>query len=175
MTDARAPHLLVERGADDLAHPGGTLGSHLRRVADRLVAHGADERTVATGLYHAAYGTDGFPQALLDLGERRLLVAEIGADAEAEVLRYCSCDRAATYPALGDPVVTFVDRFTGSAGGVVREELRTFAAVTVANELDVADHLDLDAAARGELHRAIAPLADLLTAAGRADLEHTLT
>lgn len=50
MTDRREPHLLVERGADERAHPGGTLGSHLRRVADGLVAHGADGRTVATGL-----------------------------------------------------------------------------------------------------------------------------
>lgn len=42
MADPAEPRLLVRRGADELAHPGGTLGAHLRRVADRLVAHGAD-------------------------------------------------------------------------------------------------------------------------------------
>ena len=58
---ASEPSLLVERGADDLDHPGGTLGAHLRRVAARLVDHGVDETTRRAGLWHAAYGTDGFP------------------------------------------------------------------------------------------------------------------
>jgi uncharacterized protein DUF6817 len=168
------PRLLVARGADRLEHPGGTLGAHLRRVADRLAGHGVDDRTRVTGLYHAAYGTDGFPHALLRLDERPVLAAEIGDDAEAQVLLYCSCDRAQTYPQLADPIVTFVDRFTGAAAGVPREGLRTFAAVTIANELDVAEHLDLGAAARAELRVTLAPLADLVTPAARGDLDHTL-
>ena len=169
-----APRLLVARGADRLEHPGGTLGAHLRRVADRLARHGVDERTRVTGLYHAAYGTDGFPHPLLRLDERPVLADEIGDDAESQVLLYCSCDRAQTYPQLADPIVTFVDRFTGAAGGVARQELGTFAAVTVANELDVAEHLDLGPAARAELRAILAPLADLVTPAARADVDHTL-
>ena len=169
------PRLLLARGADTLDHPGGTLGAHLRRVAARLCDHGADETTTLVGLYHAAYGTDGFPVSLLSLDERDQLIAEIGVAAESEVLLYASCDRDATYPRLGDPVVTFVDRFTATAEGVPRDRLGTFAAVTVANELDVVDHLDMDRDRRARLRTLLTPLADLLTPAARADLDRTLT
>lgn len=168
------PDLLVRRGADDIDHPGGTLGAHLRRVAERLARHGVDEVTRRAGLWHAAYGTDGFPRALVGLDERHLVTATIGEEAEAQVYLYASCDRSATYPGLGDPIVTFTDRFSGAAGGLPRERLRTFAAVTVANELDIVDHLALDPARRRGLAALLAPLRDLLTPAGAEDLDGTL-
>jgi hypothetical protein len=172
--DSGGPRLLAERGADELDHPGGTLGAHLRRVADRLARHGADETTRLAGLWHAAYGTDGFPVALFGLDERDLVAGAVGQAAEAEVYLYASCDRAATYPGLGAPIVTFVDRFSGAAAGLPRERLATFAAITVANELDIVDHLALDGAGRARLHGILAPMADLVTPAARADLERTL-
>ncbi len=168
------PALLVERGADAIDHPGGTLGAHLRRVAARLAGHGVDETTRRAGLWHAAYGTDGFPTALVGLDERDLVADAIGAEAEEQVYLYASCDRTATYPGLGDPVVTFTDRFSGAAGGMPRQRLRTFAAVTVANELDIVDHLALEPGLRRQLAAVLAPLRDLLTPAGADDLAATL-
>ena len=166
--------MLVERGADDLDHPGGTLGAHLRRVAARLVDHGVDETTRRAGLWHAAYGTDGFPTALVRRDERPLVAAAIGVEAEEQVYLYASCDRSATYPGLGAPVVTFTDRFSGAAGGLPRQRLGTFAAVTVANELDVVDHLALGPTRRSGLAAVLAPLRDLLTPAAAEDLDATL-
>jgi hypothetical protein len=166
--------LLIARGADDIAHPGGTLGAHLRRVAARLVDHGADPDTVAAGACHAAYGTDGFPPALLTLDERELLRRAIGAAAEAHVRLYAGCDRAATYPRLGDVVVAFADRFTGTTTPLARRGLRAFAAITAANELDVAEHAGWGADERGWLHTLLAPVRDLLTAAAVADVRRTL-
>ena len=171
---AAEPRLLVERGADAVDHPGGTLGAHLRRVAARLADHGVDETTRRAGLWHAAYGTDGFPTALVGLDERRLVADAIGTEAESQVYLYASCDRSATYPGLGDPVVTFTDRFSGTAGGMPRPHLRTFAAVTVANELDIVDHLALEPSLRRQLADLLAPLRDLLTPAAADDLAATL-
>ena len=168
------PSLLVERGADGIDHPGGTLGAHLRRVAARLVDHGVDEATRRAGLWHAAYGTDGFPTALVGLDERTLVAAAIGVEAEEQVYLYASCDRSATYSGLGAPIVTFTDRFTGAAGGLPRDHLRTFAAVTVANELDVVDHLALGPTRRSALAAVLAPLRDLLTPAATEDMDATL-
>ena len=166
--------LLLDRGAAELAHPGGTLGAHLGRVADRLEAHGAGPVAVAAGAAHAAYGTDGFPHPLLGLDERDLLRAAVGPAAEAAVRQYGGCDRGVTYPQLGAAVVPFRDRFSGVTTPVNRAELTTFAAITVANELDVADHADLTAGERAGLGRLLWSLADLVTPEATADLARTL-
>jgi hypothetical protein len=166
--------LLLDRGAGELAHPGGTLGAHLRRVGDRLAAHGVDEDVRRAGLCHAAYGTDGFPHPLLSLDERPVLRALVGVRAEAIVLHYAACDRVRTYTALaGDPVV-FVNRFTGTATPTPRTSLREFAALTVANELDVLDHGALTRADCEELRALVADLDDLLTPAARVDALRSL-
>lgn len=161
--------LLLDRGAGELAHPGGTLGAHLRRVGARLAAHGADDDVRRAGLCHAAYGTDGFPHALLGLDERRQLRALVGVRAEAIVHHYAACDRARTYPSLGGDPVVFVDRFTGTSTPTPRPALRAFAALTVANELDVLDHGAIPPADREALRALVADLDDLLTPAARAD------
>lgn len=137
---AEGMHLLVARGAADVPHPGGTLAAHLCRVGDRLAAHGAGEPVQAAGLCHAAYGTDGFRTALLHLDERPQLRDAIGPAAEAIVYRYASCDRAFVHPRVGEGPVPFRDRFTGAVTVVGAEVLVPFAALTVANELDVIDN-----------------------------------
>ena len=161
--------LLLDRGAGELDHPGGTLGAHLRRVGDRLAAHGADDDVRRAGLCHAAYGTDGFDHRLLSLDERPLLRGLVGARAEGIVHHYAACDRAQTYPSLAGDTVAFVDRFTGATTPTPRPALRAFAALTVANELDVADHGALAPADREALRRLVGDLDDLLTPAARAD------
>jgi hypothetical protein len=139
--DTRAAvDLLTERGANTLAHPGGTLLAHLERVHATLRSWGVPDAVALAGLTHAAYGTDGFPQPLLELSERATLRAAIGEDAERIVYAYCGCDRDAVYPrlSLADPV--FRDRFTGLDHHLDAAGLRAFADLTAANEIDVVTH-----------------------------------
>ncbi|WP_235455454.1 DUF6817 domain-containing protein [Streptomyces olivochromogenes] len=136
---AEARELLLRTGADALPHPGGTLLAHLERVRALLAYWGARPALQLAGLCHAAYGTDGFPGALLPLDRRPDLVSVIGTEAEAIVYFYASCDRKGTYPTLTDGASPFHDRFPG--GGPrhpAPQLLRDFAELTAANELDLA-------------------------------------
>ncbi|UYQ62968.1 DUF6817 domain-containing protein [Streptomyces peucetius] len=134
----RAVALLREFGAATTAHPGGTLLAHLQRVQEQLAVWGARPALQLAGLCHAFYGTDGFPAALLPPDRRAELAAVIGAEAEAIVYLYASCDRKATYPTLTDADALFHDRFTGRAGIPEPGMLRDFAELSAANELDLA-------------------------------------
>lgn len=130
--------LLLERGAGQLQHPGGTLYEHLVRVAALLADWGADEDLRVAGLCHACYGTDGYPHALLGLDERPVLSALVGARVESLVYLYGSCDRATVHPALKKPgPVAFLDRFTGRTLTPAERDIRAFTELTAANELDV--------------------------------------
>jgi hypothetical protein len=140
-TFARARELLRQRGAEAIAHPGGTLLAHLERVRESLAAWGSDEVVQLAGLCHAGYGTDGFDTTLLELSERDTLAEVIGVPAERLVYLYGSCDRRRTYPALSGPEpIAFHDRFTGDVVLPDRAAVRAFLEITVANELDVAEH-----------------------------------
>jgi hypothetical protein len=130
--------LLVERGANAVEHPGGTLLEHLSRVASLLQGWGASEEVQAAGLCHAFYGTDGFAVTLLDLDQRDVLISRIGARAEAWVYLYASCDRAAVYPELSrSGPLRFRDRFTGETSEVPECDAAVLAELTAANELDI--------------------------------------
>ena len=130
--------LLKTLGAGEIAHPGGTLLDHLRRVRGLLTEWGARPELQLAGLCHAFYGTDGFPTALLPLTRRAELAAVIGPDAEALVYDYASCDRKATYAGLADYDAPFHDRFTGGTFLPSLSRRRDFAELTAANELDLA-------------------------------------
>ena len=131
----------AERGAGGIDHPGGTLLAHLERVAELLEAWGAPEDLVVAGLAHAAYGTDGFDVSLFGIEDRPLVAALVGDVAEATVYRYASCDRAHVFRRIGRrQPVDFRDRFTGASEPVEGAELRAFAELTFANELDLVRH-----------------------------------
>ena len=127
-------------GAGAIAHPGGTLLAHLHRTADLLSAWRAPETLIIAGLCHAAYGTDGFNRALLDLTERARLASAIGAAAEDLVYFYASCDREFTYARLTSGEPRFRDRFTGAVSAPELNRTRHFMELTFANEIDVARH-----------------------------------
>ncbi len=130
--------LLVERGANAVEHPGGTLLEHVLRVAALLQGWGASDEVQAAGLCHAFYGTDGFAVTLLDLDQRDVLVRCIGPRAEAWVYLYASCDRAAVYPELSrSGPLRFRDRFTGETSEVPERDAAVLAELTAANELDI--------------------------------------
>lgn len=131
---------LARRGADTVAHPGGTLLAHLVRTEERLRSWGAEDDVALAGLGHAAYGTDGFPHALWDPTERPALVELIGADAEAGAYLYGSCDRHILHPQIGTvPRPQTRDRFTDATQRLTDAQVRAFVAITVANEIDIAD------------------------------------
>ncbi|MVU76820.1 hypothetical protein GPX89_06105 [Nocardia sp. ET3-3] len=136
----RVERFLRDRGADTIDHPGGTLLSHLGRVADTLASwgHGADLQLA--GLAHAVYGTDGFDRWLVELPYRATVVDLVGKDAEGLVYDYAACDRAAVYPRIDATPVRFRDRFTGHEFEPAAADFRAFLELTVANELDVMAH-----------------------------------
>lgn len=137
MATADAVSLLRTLGAEDVAHPGGNLFDHLVRVHDELTEWGASRELRLAGLCHALYGTDGFPVALYGLDRRAEVAALIGADAEALVYFYASCDRGSSYPGLADAAAEFTDRFTGERHVPDAAARRAFAELTAANELDI--------------------------------------
>jgi catechol 2,3-dioxygenase-like lactoylglutathione lyase family enzyme len=132
---------LLSRRADRLAHPGGNLYDHLRRVAATLRSWSADEATQAAGLCHACYGTDGFDAALVPVTDRATLARLIGSRAESLVYLYGSCDRSFVYSRIGEGTpVPFHDRFTGLVHSPAEIDVRAFMEITAANELDVVAH-----------------------------------
>jgi catechol 2,3-dioxygenase-like lactoylglutathione lyase family enzyme len=154
----RTEAFLLSCGAAQLAHPGGSLYEHVRRVADLLRDWGAGQVVQAAGLCHACYGTDGYDHPLLDVGQRGKLAELIGPGAESLVYLYASCDRGAVYPGLaGTGPVPFRDRFTGRTFTPPEPRIRAFAELTAANELDLVRHSP-ELAARHE-----AGLLDLFT------------
>lgn len=128
---------LRELGAETIAHPGGTLLAHLRRVQQQLAAWGARPAVQLAGLCHAFYGTDGFPTSLLPL-DRRAELAAVIAEAEALVYFYAACDRRSSYATLADPDAAYRDRFTGRTFTPDLGLRRDFAELSAANELDIA-------------------------------------
>ncbi|RJQ75797.1 alpha/beta hydrolase [Pseudonocardiaceae bacterium YIM PH 21723] len=129
--------LLQELGAARLPHPGGLLFDHLLRVRHQVALRNRSRAARLAALCHAAYGTDGFPHPLLPLTERARLRAAIGERAERLVYRYASCDRAATYPHLGESPLPFTDRFTGEVIPLGGDDLTDFALLSSVNERDV--------------------------------------
>ncbi|MFD9893043.1 DUF6817 domain-containing protein [Amycolatopsis sp. NPDC059027] len=128
--------LLERYGAAEIEHPGGTLLAHLLRVEERLARWEARPALRLAGLCHAAYGTDGFPTALMPLGRRAELAEAVGAEAEALVYLYGACDRSASYPRLAEGA-PMTDRFSAEEFVPTKEQRRDFAELTAANELDL--------------------------------------
>lgn len=136
---------LLDHGADEIDHPGGTLFDHLLRTAVALAEWGADPDLVTAGLAHAVYGTDGFPTPLATLDQRDEVRAMLGTRAEAIVYRYAASDRSVTWdgPEAADPTggVPYRDRFTGEAGTLGSAEAADYWTLTAANELDLLDRI----------------------------------
>ena len=130
---------LRDLGAAELAHLNGDLAKHLIGTYERLQRWGNLEVVCLAGLYHAAYGTDGFAEKLVGLDSRQLIANVIGDEAEALVYIYAACDRAYFYPQLRrDDRAEFKDRFTGRTSYLDAPLMKHFCELTIANELDVA-------------------------------------
>ena len=147
--------LLRGLGAEQLPHPGGNLLDHLRRVHDLVADWDGSPRARLAALCHAAYGTAGFPHALLPLEQRAVLRGVIGHDAEELVYRYDACDRS--YGDLGATPLRLRDRFTGEV--VTMADAVDFCLLTAANELDIARFAPLTAEGRRGIRALIGGLA----------------
>ena len=156
---------LVSRDAAQIAHPGGTLLTHLERVHALLAQWGARPAVRLAGMCHAWYGTDGFAIALGDPACRDELTTVIGQEAERLVYFYASCDRHFSYPHLAKPQGPFKDRFTGAVLHPPLRLRRDFAELTAANELDIARaNPDLRARIGPGLHQLFTSWRTLLSA-----------
>lgn len=136
VADSDVHSWLRERGAETIAHPGGTLYRHLCRVHHRLGELGCGVDAQLAGLAHAAYGTDGFDVTLLDRADRVTLRELVGDDAEALVYLYGICDRRRTWRNLAT-TGEIVDRFTGRTWKLEPDQLQPFVDLSIVNELDV--------------------------------------
>ena len=136
---ARALAFLRSHAAGDIPHPGGTLLEHLEGTRALLDGWGNRPSVCLAGLCHAAYGTDGFAQALIGVDERPALREIIGPASERLVYLYCSCDRGRVYAQVGvERQIAFRDRFTGVAHTPPAELITGFFEITFANELEIA-------------------------------------
>jgi uncharacterized protein DUF6817 len=134
---------LRAHGADTTPHIFGDLLSHLVGVEELVRAWGGSDLLALAALGHATYGTDGFDPHLLEVDQRGVLAGVIGAEAEALVYFYASCDRAFFYPQLEAPDtapgdLAFRDRFAGTEVAVGVEQVRQFVDLTYANETELA-------------------------------------
>jgi len=135
----RIVSFLCDRGAQAIPHPHGTLFEHLLGTEQLLRAWGCSDTVALGGLAHAVYGTDGFKPHLLEWSARHELVELAGAEVEAIVYLYASCDRTAVYPQLGkDGPVAFRDRFADRTFEPSASALQDFVDLTLANEIEIA-------------------------------------
>ena len=135
-----ADGILEGTSAEQVEHPGGNLRDHLERTAELLADFDSHPALCTAGLLHAAYGTDGFAQALLPLADRPLLEGLVGEEAERLVYLYAACDRRCFYESLLDGRTDYRDRFCGTRRSLSPGEVRDLVELTFANELDLAHH-----------------------------------
>ncbi|PZV92668.1 hypothetical protein SAMN05443287_108193 [Micromonospora phaseoli] len=161
-TDRGVRVWLRRHGAEQIAHPGGTLYAHLCRVSERLAVLGCGSDVQAAGLTHAVYGTDGFDLALLNRADRGVLRDLVGAEAEKLVYLYGACDRSRSWRELAETGRVF-DRFVGEVRTPSTAQLRSLVNLSIVNELDVIEHdpavADRHGAYLRELFASWAPLA----------------
>lgn len=130
---------LQQLGAESLGHWNGNLIAHLQSTRDLLASWGAAAYLQDAGLFHAVYGTDGYPSALSNAGARAEIASIIGSRAEEVVYIYGACDRDFLYPQLqSGSGANYRDRFSGEIYPLAGRLLEDVCELTAANELDLA-------------------------------------
>jgi len=130
---------LQKLGAGEFEHLNGSLLAHLNATYQLLKQWQATQHLCDAGLYHAAYGTDGFDTRVIALTRRNDIANIIGEQAEAIVYLYCACDRDYVFSRIGKyKEVHFKDRFTSKEFILTSEQASQFCELTVANELELA-------------------------------------
>lgn len=163
-------------GAGEFAHLNGSLETHLKGTYQLLSCWNASQHVCDAGLFHAAYGTDGFEESMLSLDERQKVGSIIGEEAEQIVYLYCACDRTYVFDGiiLNQPIV-FKDRFTQSEFTLSEQQAHQFCELTVANELDIAMHSPTFVAQHGEaLQKLFLRMSPYLSQAAKVEINTLL-
>src|SRR5580700_8343652 len=84
---------LLERGAANVGHSGGSLYDHLMATSAILEGWNAPDRVCKAGLFHSIYGTEYFKDPVFAFSERERLTTLIGEDAERIAYLFCVFDR----------------------------------------------------------------------------------
>ena len=130
---------LHDMGAGEFKHLNGTLEAHLLGTEALLAAWGAPDHVRTAGLFHAAYGTAGFEEAMVNLSQRQSIAELIGEKAERLVYLYGCCDRNLYYPLIGTPTATQLpNRWLGTMEALSLQDVRGLCELTAANELEIA-------------------------------------
>ena len=130
---------LQKLGAQELEHVNGDLATQLKGTYGLLKKWGNPEHICLAGLYHAAYGTDGFADQLVSLECRKDIAEIIGKEAEALVYFYAACDRSYFYrQIILEDEPSYKDRFTKETFKPSRKLVASFCELTLANELEIA-------------------------------------
>jgi len=124
-------------GAGDFEHLNGSLTIHLDGTYSLLKNWGASDSVCDAGLFHAAYGTAGFDEAMVSLDRRTEISNLLGREVEELVYLYCACDRDFTYESLVSGAANYKNRFTGDIVKLNRVQARNLSEMTVANELEL--------------------------------------
>jgi len=128
---------LKSRNADSIDHSGGDLLGHFEATAELLRQWGNSPDVCLAGLCHAVYGTEGFPQSILDVSERGVLQDVIGPAAEGLVYFYGSSERNSFCPTVTLGPVRFRDRFTGTVFEPDETMLRDCLELMLANDVEI--------------------------------------
>ncbi len=130
---------LHELGAAEMSHVNGSLLAHLQGTNDLLMQWGNREALCNAGLYHAVYGTAGFPQNLIGLESRRAVASLIGEESEQIVYLFSACDREYMYPKLqANGALEYRDRFQQAAYDLPPGSIADLCELTMANEVEIA-------------------------------------
>jgi ribosomal protein L16 Arg81 hydroxylase len=140
LRDTYAPPLLAflkQLGAERIPHSRRTLFDHLVGTAKILESWGADDAVCAAGLFHSAYGTEFFREALLSFDDRARVLERAGERSERLAYVFCRFDRRSVYTAIarGEPYELALLRGDGTVT-VTRQELADLVHVLWANALD---------------------------------------
>lgn len=134
---------LVALQAKEIKHTNNSLLEHLKGTYDLLKSWGASSSLCDAGLFHAAYGTDGFNVSLLTDKHRDLIREIIGLESEEMVYLYCSCDRDYFWPKIGNNIDNkMLNRFTKKIVSLSVSQMKWFCELTVANEVEISKYSD---------------------------------
>lgn len=126
-------------GAGEFEHFNGSLKKHLIGTYTMLNSWDAKPFISDAGLYHAAYGTDGFEEHMVSVTQRKAIGEIIGTQAEELVYLYCACDRS-FFNENCLKTHLYKDRFTNKTFKLDKQTISDFCELTVANELEIANN-----------------------------------
>ena len=167
---------LSELGAGDFCHIDGNLLDHLRGTQRLLNEWSATQTLQDAGLYHAAYGTAAFNEALVTETQRRKISEIIGSEAEQIVYLYCACDRDYFWPQMGEVASPeYKNRFTGELIHLSPQQLLDYCELTVANEIEIATDNPSFVEEHGQyLYSLFRRMRDFLTISANASVERII-